>query len=271
MCDSFNLILRLSLPGHCIVQLSMLRVCVWVLISLIRRVACNNWASTRIEACRTLNGLWRSFLKANVERVTGPMAINIFTLRRAHTLRSLSLSLWGVSGVHGPCSVVHRPDSTLAPYTAVDFCRIGAGDPAAFWLKFIFGFLLSLLLLLLLLLVFTQLNWKSTVHGACCCYCCCCCCCWNNNNDNIRICCSALPREWSSLCGGHFHCFPNFVVVAVAFTVQLNPSTTFKLHKLAVATTKIPHKINYSFFSFLSCLVSFLCFVFAPQAMFAVS
>lgn len=69
----------------------MLCVCVsvCVLISLIRRVACN----TRIEAYRTLNGLWRRRpLKARSEEWrtgNGPMAINIFKLRWAqHTLLS---------------------------------------------------------------------------------------------------------------------------------------------------------------------------------------
>lgn len=64
--------------------------------------------------------------------------------------------------------------------------------------------------------------------------------------------------------------FPSSVVVA--FAVQLNPSTIFKLHKLAVATTKNSAQ-NKLFFLFVFCLAlslfSVLCSHLKPCSLSA--
>lgn len=69
--------------------------------------------------------------------------------------------------------------------------------------------------------------------------------------------------------------FPTSVVavlVVVAFAVQLNPSTIFKLHKLAVATTKNSAQ-NKLFFLFVFCLAlslfSVLCSHLKPCSLSA--
>lgn len=178
----------------------MLCACVCVLISLIRRVACN----TRIEAYRTLNGLWRRRpLKARSEEWrtgNGPMAINIFKLRWAqHTLLSEEESRLSVLD---SSSIVHAVQLTgCSPCSSwlLSHWRCGpSGVLAKVYIRFLccccccflhnsIGSQLCMVRATRLLLLF----WPSPAQDR------------NNNNDNIRICCLSAqnrveqPLWWS--------------------------------------------------------------------------
>lgn len=201
------------------------------------------------------------------------MAINIFKLRWAqHTLLSEEESRLSVLD---SSSIVHAVQLTgCSPCSSwlLSHWRCGpSGVLAKVYIRFLccccccflhnsIGSQLCMVRAtrLLLLLLF----WPSPAQGR------------NNNNDNIRICCLSAqnrveqPLWWS---------FSLFFRCCWLLLLSLTPAHHLSCTSWVVACgparfgvlsyNKIPHKINYSFY-FL--LVSSI-FVFAPQAMFAVS